>query len=452
MAMKAKELIELDLKHFWHPCTQMKDCESYPPMPVESASGPYIILKDGRKIIDGISSWWCKSLGHSHPRIKKAFIKQLDKFEHVMMANFCTEPVALLCERLSKLTPSLDRVFLSENGSVGVEIAMKMSLQYHAQTGHPERTQFASLENGYHGETLFALSAGDCGIYSNPFKSVMAHIPKLGPIEYLSGSELKSWNRMDEEDWTAIKTELDSIAENLAGIIVEPILQGAGGMKIYSPDLLKHLKAWSSERGIHLIADEMMTGFGRTGRMLACEHAGIAPDFLLLSKGLTGGYCPLAAVLTSSKIYEAFYADYLAGRMFLHSTTYGGYAPAAAAALEVLKIYEDTRLVQSVQRRSLGLRRRMEDVAKATGALKNVRAIGFMAAAEIVDPSTGEPFQKSSRIGFKLGKAAAANGALIRPLGDTVYFLPPLNSEDCILDSLAEITAKSLKTVLDISK
>lgn len=452
MAMKARELVELDLKRFWHPCTQMKDCESYPPMPVESASGPYITLKDGRKLIDGISSWWCKSLGHAHPRIKKAFIKQLDKYEHVMMANFCSEPVALLCDRLSRLMPSLDKVFLSENGSVCVEVAMKMSLQFHAQTGHPERTQFASLENGYHGETMFALSAGDCGLYSNPFKNVMAHIPKLGPIEYLCGNELKSWNRMDEEDWNAIETELDSVAGTLAGIIFEPILQGSGGMLIYSPDLLRRLRAWASKHGVHLIADEMMTGFGRTGRMLACEHSGIVPDFLLLSKGMTGGYCPLAGVVTSSKINEAFYADYLANKMFIHSTTYAGYAPAAAAALEVMKIYEDTRLVQTVQRRSLGLRRRMESVASATNALKNVRSIGFMAAADIVDPSTGEPFPKSVRTGFRLGKVAAANGALLRPLGDTLYFMPPLNTEDGVLDSLTEIATKSLKLVLEGSK
>lgn len=450
--MKARELVELDLRHFWHPCTQMKDCESYPPMPVESAAGSYIILKDGRKIIDGISSWWCKSLGHSHPRIKKAFIKQLDKFEHVMMANFCAEPVAMLCDKLSKLCPPLDRVFLVENGSVGVEVAMKMSLQFHAQTGHPERNLFAALENGYHGETLFALAAGDCSLYSNPFKAVMPKIPKLGPIEYLSGNELKAWNRMDEEDWKPIETELESVAEQLAGVIVEPVLQGSGGMLVYSPDLLRRLKEWTSKRGLHLIADEMMTGYGRTGKMLACEHAGIAPDFLLLSKGITGGYCPLAAVVCSSKTFEAFYADYLAGKMFIHSTTYGGYAPAAAAALEVLRIYEDTRLVQTVQRRSLGLRRRMEAMASATGALRNVRAIGFMAAADLFDPSTGEPFPKAARTGFQLGKTAAANGALIRPLGDTVYFMPPLNTEDAVLDALAEITTKSLKQVLDAKR
>ncbi len=450
--MKARDLVELDLKHYWHPCTQMKDCEAYPPMPVDSASGPYINLKDGRKLIDGISSWWCKSLGHSHPRLKKAFIKQLDKFEHVMMANFCSEPVAVLCDKLSKLCPPLDKVFLSENGSVGVEVAMKMSLQYHAQTGHPQRRQFAALENGYHGETLFALAASDCPLYSNPFKTVMPSVPKLGPLEYLGGYELKAWNRMDDEDWKPIETELDSMADTLAGIIVEPVLQGAGGMLIYSPDLLRRLKFWAERRGIHLIADEMMTGFGRTGRMFACEHAGIVPDFLLLSKGLTGGYAPLSAVMTSSKIYEAFYADYLSGRMFIHSTTYSGYAPAAAVAVETLKVMEDSKLVHMVQRRSAGLRRRMEEVATATGALKNLRSLGFMAAADIVDPSTGEPFPKAERIGFRFGKAAAANGALLRPLGDTLYFLPPLNIEESVLDSLASVAADSLKQILSERK
>lgn len=449
--MKARELVELDLRHFWHPCTQMKDCEQAPPLPVDSAQGPYIVLKDGRRLIDGVSSWWCKSLGHGHPRVKKAFLKQIDKFEHVIMANCCADSVANLCERLSKLCPPLDKVFLSENGSVAVEIAMKMSLQYHAQTGNPQRRQFAALENGYHGETILTLAAGDCSLYANPFKHLLHGVPKLGPIEYLGGNELKPWNRMEDEDWTPIETELDSMSETLAAILFEPVLQGAGGMRIYSPDLLRRLKFWAERRGIHLIADEIMTGFGRTGRMLACEHAGIAPDFLVLSKGMTSGFAPLAATLTSQKVYDAFYADYSTGRAFMHSTTYSGYAPAAAAAVEVMRIFEDTKLADMVQRRSHGLRRRMERISEETGALANLRAIGFMAAADIVNPSTGEPFPKSERTGCKFYRKALEHGALLRPLGDTIYFLPPLNAEEAVLDSLAEIALKSLKQTVGLA-
>lgn len=446
--MDFKETVELDLRHFWHPCTQMKDCEKLPPLPVESASGSIIRLKDGREVIDGTSSWWCKSLGHGNRRIKEAFIGQLSKFEHVIMANCCSEPVAELCSKLASLAPGLDRVFLAENGSVSVEIAMKMSLQYHAQTGHPEKKHFMSFENGYHGETILTLAAGDCDLYSAPFKHLLPEIKRISPLPYNAGTASGNFDSCPEDVWRKIESQLSEAAPRLAGIVFEPVLQGAGGMLIYSPDLLRRLHAWADKNGVHLIADEIMTGFGRTGKMLACEHAGIIPDFAVVSKGLTSGYVPMAAVITSNRIYEAFYADYFSGRGFMHSTTYCGYAPAAAAALEVIRIFEEEGIIASVQKRSPELLERMKSTASKTSALTNLRSVGFVAAADIVNPETGKPFDRKLRTGFRFLKNAVTRGAILRPLGDTIYFLPPLNTPDSQLDRLAEIAADALNATL----
>ncbi|MFZ2655768.1 MAG: adenosylmethionine--8-amino-7-oxononanoate transaminase [Victivallales bacterium] len=439
------KLQKRDLKHVWHPCSQMKDYEAFPPLPVKEARGAYIITADGRKVIDGISSWWCKSLGHSHPRIRKAVQAQIAKFEHVIMANTCNETLVALSERLCALMPGLDKVFYADNGSTAVEIAMKMSLQYHAQSGAPERTKFLSLKNGYHGETILTLSASDCGIYSSPYKSLMISIPKIAGVPYLSGQDSPEWLRMEELQWKKTEKMLDRCSGKISAIIFEPIVQGAGGMLVYSPDFLKKLRRWATVNSVHLIADEIMTGFGRTGRMLACEHAGIVPDLLCLSKGLTAGWGPMSAILCSRRVYKAFYDDYGKGKSFLHSNTYSGHAISAAAALEAMKIYEDEGIIAKVAERGCELRRRMEWVASETGALADIRGVGYVVAGNIVSPHTGKPFSPSKRIGFEFYRNAVKYGALLRPLGDTIYFLPPLNTSGKVLDDLAEIAVRALK-------
>lgn len=455
---RENDFILRDLKHIWHPCSQMKDYESLPPLCIEKAEGSYLYTTDGKAVIDAISSWWCKSLGHGHPRIKKAVRAQLDKFEHVIMANTCNKTLVMLSEKLAELALPLDKIFYADNGSTAVEIAVKMSLQYHMQTGNSQRTNFAAFRNGYHGETILALAAGDCELYSNPYSSIIPSIPKIGPLPYVSGDESSEWDSMSEEKWKIIEERLEALHKQggnsgkpggcLAGIIFEPVLQGAGGMRIYSPDLLRRMRKWAAANGVHLIADEIMTGFGRTGKMFACGHAGITPDFIVLSKGLTAGWAPMSAVLCSTEIYDAFYDDYSSSRAFLHSNTYSGYAPAAAAALEAMNVYEDEKIIEAVGRRSQGLCKRMEWVASETGALANVRGIGFVAAADIIEPSTGKAFPCERRIGFQCYKKAVEFGALLRPLGDTIYFLPPLNTPDKVLDDLAEITVRAVKQVI----
>ena len=428
-----KSLIERDLQHIWHPCSQMKDYEDFPMMSISSAKGSYLFTSDGDKLIDAISSWWCKSLGHTHPKIVAAVKKQMESYEHVIMANTCCEPLVELSEKLAKIAPPLDKVFYSEHNT---------------QTGNSQKNTFLALENGYHGETILTLAAGDCELYSSPYAPLMPKIPNITEIPYVSGEDDPHWSSISDEDWTVIECQLEQHKDTLSGIIFEPILQGAGGMKIYSPDFLRRLRKWTTKNKIHLIADEIMTGFGRTGKMLACEHAEIVPDFICLSKGLTGGYTPMAVTITSTEVYDAFYDDYATGKAFMHSNTYCGYALGVAAALAALKIYEDENIIANVARKSCELRKRMEYVASETNALVNIRNIGYMVAADLVDPQTGAKFASEARTGYQCYKKAISMGALLRPLGDTVYFLPPLNTPDNVLDDLANIAKNAILSVV----
>ncbi|MDD3118656.1 MAG: adenosylmethionine--8-amino-7-oxononanoate transaminase, partial [Victivallales bacterium] len=420
-----------------------------PPLAIESARGPFLYTKDGREVIDAISSWWCKSLGHCHPRIRAAVERQLDKFEHVILANTTNETIAAFAAELAGICPGLDRVFLADNGSTAVEVAMKMSLQYHAQTGTPERNTFLALHNGYHGETILTLAAGDCEMYSRPFARILPRIAKTAPLVYCTGPDRPGWDKYPDAAWNEMERQLDELAPQLAAVIFEPVVQGAGGMKIYSPDLLRRFRAWADRHHVHLIADEIMTGFARCGRMLACEYAGIVPDFVTLSKSMTAGWGPMSAILCSSATYNAFYGDYFSDRAFVHSNTYTGYPVTAAATLAALKIYREELVVEKAPEKCAQLRRLMEYVARETGALSNIRAIGYLAAAEIVDPDSGMPFDRRRRIGFQLAQQAAENGALLRPIGDTLYFLPPFNTPDVVLERMAEIAARSLRQVID---
>ncbi len=446
--MNSKELIALDLRHLWHPAAQMKDYETLPPLIVESAQGPFIHTADGREIIDGISSWWCKSLGHRHPRIREAVNRQLDRFEHVIFANTTSDTLVRFGEKMAQICPKLDKVFLADNGSTAVEIAMKMSLQYHLQTGNKERNTFVALHNGYHGETILTLAAGDCEIYSKPFANILPKVEKTDPLVYCLGPGSVGWDKYPDPAWNEIEKQLDMLAPRVAAVIFEPVIQGSGGMKIYSPDLLRRFRAWTDKHNIHLIADEIMTGFGRCGKMMACEYAGIIPDFATFSKGMTAGWGPMSAVMCSTETYNAFYGDYFSGKAFLHSNTYTGYPVTAAAALAAMEIYEEEKVIEKAPEKSARLRQLMEYVGSETGALNNIRAIGYMAAADIVNPETGKPFDYKQRTGFKFYQRAMDNGALLRPIGDTFYFLPPFNTPDDVLERMAEIAAKSLKQVI----
>lgn len=430
---------DLDRQYIWHPCSQMKDYEQFQPLIVERASGSYIELSDGHKVLDAISSWWCKSLGHNHPRLVNALIKQVEKFEHVIFANTTHQAIATLSELLGNLMPELSKVFYAGDGSCAVEIAMKMSLHYNLLQGKSQKTKFIALENGYHGETSGALSVSDLGLYRDPYRPILFTPTFIEPL-YVSGDNDPAW--IDSQThWETIEPILQKHHKATTAIIVEPIVQGAGGMKIYSQDFLAKLARFAKENDIHLIADEIMTGIGRTGKMLACEHAQIQPDFVCLSKGLTSGWVPFSAVLTSEKIYSAFYDDYEQGKSFLHSHTYSGNALGASIALETLKIIQTKRLCERATCIQEIMQNHMHSIAKQTGLLTNIRGIGALLAADL------DTNDLPNRAGYKLYQEAVRLGALLRPLGNTIYWMPPLTITDEELLQLKAITLQAMRNV-----
>ncbi len=415
-----QDMIQLDLAHNWHPCSQMKDFEAFPPLLIKRAQGPYIELQDGRHILDAISSWWCKSLGHGHPVLKAALREQLEAFEHVMFGNTTHEHIALLSQKLARLTPHLDRVFYACDGSSAVEIALKMSLHAQQIQGQVRRTRFMGLENAYHGETALAMSVSDLGIYREPYAAILQDYPALKNIPYVASEQDPLW-----EDcaaiWPEIEAQLQPHAETLSALIVEPIVQGAAGMRIYSKDFLKRLRAWTAQHSIHLIADEIMTGFYRTGPALACDHAGIEADFVCLGKGLSGGFLPLSAVLTSSATYALFYDDFASGKSFLHSHTHSGNALAVSVALVAFDLMASLHQSQHIAKLAQALAKNMQAIADETSYLSEVRHIGVIAAANLRNP------KNIPRVGRELAIQAIQAGVLLRPIGEALYWLPPLN-------------------------
>jgi adenosylmethionine-8-amino-7-oxononanoate aminotransferase len=426
-------LAEKDIQTIWHPCAQMKEYEHYPPLEIHRALGSKIELKNGKKIIDAISSWWCKSLGHNHPRLKKVMMAQIEKFEHVMFAHTTNEPIVSLSLRLTQLIKGLNRVFYAGDGSCAVEVAIKMCWQARQILNDHERHLFVALSNGYHGETLGALSVSDVGLYRKSFQDLLFKTEFIFDIPYVSGIADPLWSDA-EFAWKKTEKFLEPISDRVSAIILEPIVQGGGGMKIYSADWLRRLRQWTKDHGIYLIADEIMTGIGRTGKMLACDYADVEPDFLCLGKGLTSGWMPFSAILTKQSIYDLFYANYEENKSFLHSHTFSGHVLGACVANEVFQIFSDDRILDSVSILNQTMLEMMNDIAKSIGCLSNVRGIGAMVAAEV----TG--YQGTTRFAFEFAKRAAEQGVLLRPLGSTLYWLPPLNIE---YDQLCKIQAVS---------
>jgi adenosylmethionine-8-amino-7-oxononanoate aminotransferase len=435
------DLVARDLAVLWHPCSQMKDYESLPPISIVKATGPYLITREGKKIFDAISSWWCKSLGHGHPRLKKALVKQLKKFEHVILANTTNSVIVDLSEKLTGLTRGLKKIFYASDGSCAVEIALKLACHARLVRGQTQKKMIGSLKNSYHGETLFALAASDVGIYRFPYEYYLPKFHWIGPLPYVASSRAPEWQDC-HQSWLTVARKLEKVKDKLSAIIVEPILQASSGMLVYSQDFLARLSHWCQKNDIYLIADEIMTGLGRTGKLFAFEHAGIEPDFLCLGKGVSAGMLPLSGVLMRNEIYQLFYNDYETGHSFLHSHTHSGNALAAAVALECLNVIEEENIVEQVQLLESTLQDAMAEVAERTGCLTNLRGIGAMVAADIYPHREG-------RLGFEVYKEGVQLGALLRPLGNTIYWLPPLNTKIKDIKKLRDITIKAIKNVMN---
>lgn len=429
------QLISRDLKHFWHPCTQMKDFETCPPLFIEKAHGSYLYTNKG-PLIDAISSWWCKSLGHGHPAVIAAIKDQLDQFEHVITANTTNPQLVALAEELAQITKK-QHVFFASDGSSAVEIAMKLAIHANQIKGYTDKNQFIALQNGYHGETLGTMSISDLGLYKAPYRSFSLTCHYVEDIPYISGKEDLLWNNCDGY-WSTVEKKLEAISNKVCAIVVEPLVQGAGGMLCYSPDFLKRLSSWAKSNNIYLIADEIMTGMGRTGKWLASHHADVEPDLICLSKGLTSGSIPLSCVMIDNSIFDLFYADYDSGKSFLHSHTYSGNALAVSAALATIRAMREEKIIEQAQNLGEYMFAALTEVAKLSGKLNNVRGIGAVVAADLED-------REDHRIGNKVYQQALNHGALIRPIGKTLYWLPPLNTNHEVIGKLAEITLNSIK-------
>ena len=428
----------------------MKDYETLKPIVIEKGKGIYIYDTNGNRYVDVISSWWCNLLGHCHPKINAAVKKQIDELEHVIFANFSHKPAITLCEKLSEVLPDgLCKFNFSDNGSSSIECAMKMSFQYHYQSGNPQKKRFMALTGAYHGETIGALSIGGVDLYSQIYKPVLLDVIRIdGPDCYRCPYGMKCEN-CNAECFEKAEKAFAQYGNETCAMVVEPLLQGSAGMKIYTPVYLKKLRQICDRSNVHLIADEIATGYGRTGKMFACNHAGISPDIMCLSKGLTGGYMPMALAVTSQKIYDAFYADYNEGKAFMHSHTYSGNPLACSTAIAVLDILKEENIIKKANENAIYFNKIIKEKFSSHKNVGDIRSIGLINAIELVkNKSTKEAFDPKLRTGYQIYKKALKKGVLLRPLGDVIYFNPPLIIEPKDMDFVTDIAAECMSEIL----
>jgi len=419
----------------WHPCTQMKMHETLPLVPIARGQGAWLYDFDGRRYLDAVSSWWVNLFGHANPRIGAALSEQLGELDHVLLAGFTHRPVVLLSERLAGLAPrGLGHAFYGSDGASAIEIALKMAFHYWKNCGQPEKTGFVSLADSYHGETLGALAVTDVPLFRDVYAPLLKRNATVPCPDARTARPGENARDVAERAAQALDAHLAAHHATTAALIVEPLVQGASGMVMYDPHYLVRARESCSRHDVLLIADEIMTGFGRTGTLFACEQAGITPDFLCLSKGITGGYLPLSCVLTTDAIYGAFYADDIA-RGFLHSHSYTGNALGCRAALAVLDIFGDDDVIMANRERSMRWTALAAPLA-AHPKVKGFRHRGMIWAFEVETPRAD-----FARWCFAQG---LAREVLLRPLGRTVYFMPPYIVSD---DEFALLAASTLDIV-----
>ncbi|WP_415000388.1 adenosylmethionine--8-amino-7-oxononanoate transaminase [Arenimonas sp.] len=450
MLAEAEAWRSRDLAVLWHPCTQMAEHpDTLPLLPIRRGRGVWLEGVDGKRYLDAVSSWWTNLFGHGEPRIAEAIAAQARELEHVIFAGFSHEPGLKLAEALLRIAPrqagraALARVFYADNGSAAVEIALKMSFHSFANRGQSRRTRFVALGNGYHGETLGALSMGDLPLYRRVYAPLLleplfAPSPDAYECEPGESAEAVALRRADELE--AIFAEH---GESICALILEPLVQCAGAMRMHHPAYLRRAREICDWHGAHLIADEIAVGFGRTGTMFACEQAGIAPDFLCLSKGLTGGFLPMSAVLTTNDVYEAFLSE-SRDRGFLHSHSYTGNPLGCAAALASLAIFDS----EPVLERNRITSTRMAELAaplREHPHIADVRQTGMILAMEMAaDGRSRTAFPASERRGLRAYRAGLERGAVLRPLGDVLYWMPPYCIDEPALQHLADATFHAL--------
>ncbi len=419
-------LSDRDLNVIWHPCSQMKDHQQYPMINIVKGEGVYLIDDKGAKYIDAISSWWVNLFGHGRQEIKQAVIEQINKLEQVIFAGFTHQPAVELAEKLVKITPEgLNKVFYVDCGSAAVEVALKMSLQYWRNLDKPNKNRFIALKNGYHGETVGALSVGDVALFKETFAPLLFETLLAPSPDCFYREEGESWYDYSLRQFEKMETLIAENHQQVAAVICEPLVQCAGNMRMYHPVYLTKLREACDRYGVHLILDEIAVGFGRTGTLFAAEQANICPDFMCVSKGITGGFLPLAAVLTHDSIYDAFYDDYETLKGFLHSHSYTGNPLACAAGVATLNLIESENIVAKNQTLIAELKSIGERLSEHPH-IGDVRQTGTILAAEMVaNKNNKQEYPWQQRRGMRVYQHGLANGALLRPLGNVVYFMPP---------------------------
>jgi adenosylmethionine-8-amino-7-oxononanoate aminotransferase len=446
MLAEAERLRRRDLAVLWHPCTQMAEHPDLLPLvPVRRGRGAWLEGVDGKRYLDAVSSWWTNLFGHAEPRIASAIGRQAQELEHVIFAGFSHEPGLRLAEALLRhAPPGLARVFYADNGSAAIEVALKMSFHSFRNRGATQRTKFIALSNGYHGETIGALSLGDIPLYRRIYAPLLLQplfAPSPDAYEALPGesAEACALRRADE-----LEAILEANAGEVCALVLEPLVQCAGGMRMHHPAYLRRARELCDAHGVHLIADEIAVGFGRTGTLFACEQARVTPDFLCLSKGLTGGFLPMSAVLTTADVYAAFFDRDSRERAFLHSHSYTGNPLGCAAALATLSIFDTEPVLQ----RNAATAKRMAALAAPFAShahVAEVRQTGMILAIELVaDKATRTPFAAQERRGLRAYRRALDEGVLLRPLGEILYWMPPYCIDEPALQHLARVTGAAI--------
>ncbi len=435
--LDVESILSADRAHVWHPYTPMDEWrQHHAPLVVTRARGPHFELADGTELLDGNGSWWVSTLGHNHPRLVAALKAQIDRMCHVSLAGITHEPAALLARELAAVTPrGLDQVFYSDNGSTAIEAAVKMAVQFHAQTGKPKKTRFLALEGAFHGETIGATSLGGVTLFRQPFASVVfdcVHVPSPAGDD---GSCAPMWG----EAFDAVARVIEAEHESIAAMVVEPLVQGAAGMRMYPPAYLRAVRDLCTKHDVLLIVDEVFTGYGRLGTMWGCDLAEVVPDIMCVAKGYTGGVIPMAATVTSERVLAAFAGG--RERAFLYGHSYCGNPLGAAVAREVLAIYREEGIVAGVAERAA----RIADFAHQLQLpiVRDARALGMIGAFELHDRSAGY----TASIGWRVYREALARGAYLRPLGNVIYIAPALNIPLADLQRLLSIVEDSIRAL-----
>src|SRR4051812_20048704 len=420
--MDTEQLAALDRDVLWHPFTQMQGWQEEPPILIYGAQGTTLFDTEGRRYIDGVSSLWCNVHGHGHPHIDAAVREQLDRVAHTTMLGLSHPPAVQLARKLLDVAPEgLSRVFYSDNGSTAAEIALKMAFQYWQHRGDHERTAFVYLRNSYHGDTIGSVSVGGIELFHNLYRPLL----------------FETWHA-EPGDADHMRALLVEHGDRVAAVIVEPLVQGAAGIHVHPDGYLRAVRELCDEFGVFLICDEVATGFGRTGTMFACAQEGVTPDFMCVAKGLTGGYLPLAATLTTERVYEGFLGAFEQFRTFFHGHTYTGNPLACAAALATLAVFEQEHTLERLGPKIELLGELLAEHVAPLGAVAEVRRRGFMVGIQLAD------FRLDERMGHRVTLEARARGAIVRPLGDTVVLMPPLSIATDELGRLVEITGAAI--------